>query len=317
MTIENTNELVTLSASLESLDSEKTNSLSNDLDTLSAIEIARLMNVEDAKIALAVSKTLVPLGKAIEAATRALSVGGRVIYVGAGTSGRLGILDASEIPPTFSAPPDLFVALIAGGKDAMFRSKEGAEDNASQGAADLRDIGLCEKDFVVGLAASGRTPYVLGAIEYAQKIGVITAGVSCNPDSALDRLSDIAITPVVGPEVLSGSTRLKSGTAQKQVLNIISTGAMVRIGKCFGNRMVDMRATNAKLKARAINLVADLAPSTKKAALDALTSSNWDIKSAILMEKTGIDAKEAKKLIEQQGGHLRNAIEAFEAVDSS
>lgn len=317
MKTENINEFISLSASLEDLNSEKTNLRSENLDRLSAIEIARLMNEEDAKVALAVSKTLVPISKAIEAAARALSGGGRVIYVGAGTSGRLGILDASEIPPTFSVSHNLFVALIAGGKDAMFRSKEGAEDDAQLGVSDLREIGICEQDFVVGLAASGRTPYVLGAIDYARQLGAMTAGISCNADSALDKLSDIAITPIVGPEILTGSTRLKSGTAQKQVLNMISTGAMVRIGKCFGNRMVDMSATNDKLKARAINLVTDVTSSTKEAALDALTYANWDIKCAILMEKTGLGVSEATKLIEKQNGHLRSAIEAFETAAHS
>ncbi len=313
MMIEIKNELVALSTSLEGLNSEKTNILSSELDKLSALEIAQLMNAEDAKVSLAVSKTLGPISQAIEAAARALRVGGRVIYIGAGTSGRLGILDASEIPPTFSAPHDLFVALIAGGRDAMFRSKEGAEDDALQGVADLREIGLSKEDFVVGLAVSGRTPYVLGAIKYALDLGVVTAGVSCNGGSELDRISDIAITPIVGPEILTGSTRLKSGTAQKQVLNMISTGAMVQIGKCFGNRMVDMNASNEKLKARAINLVTDLTSSTKEAALDALTYANWDIKSAILMEKTGMNAKDATKMIKEQNGHLRHAIAAFES----
>ena len=303
-------DLVQLARTLQSLDSEKVNAASGDLDTLSPLEIATLMNREDQKVALAVQAVLPDIARAIEAAAAALRAGGRIIYVGAGTSGRLGVLDAAEVPPTFSAPPDQVIGLIAGGEAAMFRAQEGTEDDPARGGADLEAVDAGSRDFVVGLAASGRTPYVLGAIRHARAAGAVTAGISCNEDSALSRLCDIAITPLVGPEILSGSTRLKSGTAQKQVLNMISTGAMVRIGKCYGNRMVDLSASNEKLKARAINLVDDLSPGGKEAAARALEATGWDIKAAILVGETGIDPATAIARIRECNGHLRDAIAA-------
>ncbi len=304
-------DLIQLARSLQSLDSEKAHAESEQLDTLSPLEIAALMNREDQKVAIAVQKVLPDIARTIEAATKALRRGGRVIYIGAGTSGRLGVLDAAEVPPTFSAPPDMIIGLIAGGEAAMFQAQEGIEDDAAQGAEDLRNIALAERDFVVGLAASGRTPYVLGALGYATQIGVQTAGISCNAKSPLAQLSGIAITPIVGPEILSGSTRLKSGTAQKQILNMISTGAMVRIGKCYGNRMVDLNASNKKLKARAVNLVAGLTSCTSSAALQALLATKWNIKPAILMltSKDAIDAEKAIDRVDAAKGHLRKAIE--------
>ena len=301
-------DLIQLSHALQNLDSEKVNAASEQLDAMSPLDIAVLMNEEDQRATRAVARVLPKIAQAIEAAADALRAGGRLIYVGAGTSGRLGVLDASEIPPTFSASPDLVIGLIAGGNEAMFRAREGAEDDPVQGAADLEAIGLTSNDFVVGLAASGRTPYVLGAINKARAVGARTAGISCNENSVLDKNVDIAITPLVGPEILGGSTRLKSGTAQKQVLNMISTGAMVRIGKCYGNRMVDLNASNEKLKARAINLVADLAPLDKSAAQAALIAADWDIKTAILTAKTGLDVQAATALIKAGNGHLRRAI---------
>ncbi len=310
MTIPSKPDLVQLSDALDTLGSERVNAVSVELDDLSGDEIAALMNDEDKKVTRAVQDVLGPIGQAIEVAARTLRAGGRVIYIGAGTSGRLGVLDASEIPPTFSAPPDMIIGVIAGGRDAMFVAQEGAEDDPEQGKADLVDLSLTDKDFVIGLAASGRTPYVLGAIAFAQATGAITAGISCNAGSPLDRASDIAITPVVGPEILTGSTRLKSGTAQKQILNMISTGAMVRLGKCFGNRMVDLNASNDKLKARAINLVADLAPTRKTTAHAALVAANWDIKIAILTAKTALSVADAASLISASNGHLRRAIAA-------
>lgn len=309
----NNTDLISLSDTLLDLSSETANSASDDLDAKSAMQIARLMNTEDQKVALAVEAVLQPVGDAIDAAAHALRVGGRIIYVGAGTSGRLGVLDASEIPPTFSAPNSMVTGLIAGGHDAMFHAKEGAEDDPVKGAADLKAALVTKLDFVVGIAASGRTPYVLGAIQHARSVGAKTAGISCNVNSPLEKQADIAITPIVGPEILAGSTRLKSGTAQKQILNMISTGAMVQIGKCFGNRMVDLKASNEKLKARAINLVADLAPTTKPVALAALIASDWDIKIAILTERTGLNTTDAGRLIDEHDGHLRRAIDGFKS----
>ncbi|MBL1436978.1 MAG: N-acetylmuramic acid 6-phosphate etherase [Rhodobacteraceae bacterium] len=310
-------DLIQLALGLQELDSEKTNPASEQLDTLSPLEIATLMNAEDHKIAEAVEKVLPQIGQAIEAAARALRAGGRIIYTGAGTSGRLGVLDAAEVPPTFSAPPDMVIGLIAGGNAAMFKAQEGIEDSAEQGAKDLRMVNVSATDFVVGLAASGRTPYVLGAMREAQEAGAKTAGISCNTHSPLAQLCDIPITPIVGPEILSGSTRLKSGSAQKQILNMISTGAMVKIGKCYGNRMVDLNASNKKLQGRAINLVADLSKSDRKAALAALIATEWNIKAAILMQACGgdLDANAAIKRVEDFGGHLRSAIEASKVLD--
>ena len=302
-------DLIQLATALQGLESEKTNPASARLDSLDALGIATVMNREDHKVAEAVSKVLPDIGRAIEAAAAALQTGGRIIYTGAGTSGRLGVLDASEVPPTFSAPPDMVIGVMAGGDAAMFTAQEGIEDSPEQGAADLGAVNVSPKDFVVGLAASGRTPYVLGAMAKARAVGAKTAGISCNAASPLARACDIPITPIVGPEILSGSTRLKSGSAQKQILNMISTGAMVRIGKCYGNRMVDLKASNKKLKARAINLVADLARIGKPEAEAALIAADWDIKTAILTIETGLDVKGAAALIKTHNGHLRRAID--------
>ncbi len=310
-------DLIQLASALQRLDSEKTNPASEQLDTLSPLEIATLMNAEDHKVAHAVEKVLPQIGQAIEAAAAALRAGGRILYIGAGTSGRLGVLDAAEVPPTFSAPPGMVIGLIAGGKAAMFSAQEGIEDDFEQGAEDLDSVNVSAVDFVVGLAASGRTPYVLGALGKAQAVGAKTAGISCNTQSPLAQLCDIPITPIVGPEILSGSTRLKSGTAQKQILNMISTGAMVKIGKCYGNRMVDLNASNKKLQARAINLVSDLSQSDKDVALVALKATDWNIKAAILQLACGeqMDAKTAVKRVSEFGGHLRDAIEASQSLD--
>ncbi len=303
-------DLIRLAQSLQGLDSEGINTDSEDLDKLSPLELATLMNREDRKVTLAVERALPQIAEAIEAASEALRAGGRIIYVGAGTSGRLGVLDAAEVPPTFSAAPDLVIGLIAGGREAMFEAREGSEDDAERGAEDLAALDPGPDDFVVGLAASGRTPYVLGAIGRARAAGARTAGLSCNAESPLAQICDIAITTIVGPEILTGSTRLKSGTAQKQVLNMISTGAMVRIGKCYGNRMVDLNATNTKLKARAINLVEDLSPADKPAALHMLEATGWNIKAAILALRTGLDPANAIACIDKADGHLRSALEA-------
>lgn len=305
-------DLVDLAQTLQRLDSEKVNSASDDLDTLSAFEIATLMNREDHKVAQAVAKVLPQVGLAIEAATKAIEAGGRIIYVGAGTSGRLGVLDASEVPPTFSAPPSLFVGLIAGGREAMFCAQEGIEDDTEQGMRDMASAKVDNRDFVVGLAASGRTPYVLAALTEAHNRGARTAGISCNRENAMDGIADISITPVVGPEVLSGSTRLKSGTAQKQILNMISTGAMVQIGKCYGNRMVDLKASNEKLKARAMNLVVQLTGANHDVALQTLTECAWNIKAAILVIRAGVSPQEAEHAVNSAGGHLRVALEHFQ-----
>ncbi len=301
--------LVELSSALAELTSESTNPASEDLDSLSPLEIAHLMNAQDKLVALAVEKQLENVAQAIEAAADALRAGGRIVYVGAGTSGRLGVLDASECPPTFSVEHGRVIAIIAGGEKAVFTACEGAEDDAGQGRADIARVQVTPNDLVVGLAASGRTPYVIGALKEAGACGAVTAGISCNGPAPLHAVADISITPDVGPEILAGSTRLKSATAQKMILNMISTGAMVRIGKVFGNRMVDLNASNEKLRARAVNLVADLTPTTKHRALAALVEADWDIKVAILTERTGENVRVARDLIKKHGGHLRAALE--------
>lgn len=300
--------LLHLASSLGSLTSEHVNPASDNLDALSAFDVAKLMNDQDQGVAHAISLVLGEISQAIEMASKSIKNGGRLIYVGAGTSGRLGILDASEIPPTFSAPDNLVMALIAGGKPAMFRAVEDAEDDVDQGALDIASLDVTDLDFVVGLAVSGRTPYVLGAIAEAQRRGAATAGICCNADSPLEDAVDIAIVPLVGAEVLTGSTRLKSGTAQKMVLNMISTGAMVQLGKCYGNRMVDLTATNEKLRARAFNLVCELTQADRVNALAALVAADWDIKIAILCVKSGVTPDAARDLLLQSGGQLRHAL---------
>ncbi|MDA1232559.1 MAG: N-acetylmuramic acid 6-phosphate etherase, partial [Planctomycetota bacterium] len=226
---------------------ESRNAASTTIDCLSPLEIVRLMNVEDQQVVEAVAREELAIARAIDAIAERFSSGGRLIYVGAGTSGRLGVLDASECPPTFNTPPEMVVGLIAGGRDALTRAIEGAEDDAHAAMAELMQLRLSNRDAVMGIATSGRTPFVLGALEYAKSVGAFTIGLACNHGSALASVAELLITPVVGPEVITGSTRLKAGTATKLVLNMLTTGAMVRIGKTYGNLMVDLRASNEKL----------------------------------------------------------------------
>ena len=240
---------------LSKLISEGRNSDTMDLDTLNSLELVSRINAQDKQVPLAVEKVLPEIAMAVDVISKAFRSGGRLLYVGAGTSGRLGILDASECPPTFGVDESMVVGLIAGGQEAIFRSQEGAEDSPQQGQQDLTDHDLNNKDVVVGIAASGRTPYVIGALNYASSIKASTVAVSCNPDSTIAKCADIAISPIVGPEVLTGSTRMKSGTAQKLVLNMLTTASMVSIGKSYQNLMVDLRATNKKLHARATSIV--------------------------------------------------------------
>jgi N-acetylmuramic acid 6-phosphate etherase len=240
---------------LARLVTEGRNPDSADIDRLSARQIVELMNREDARVAEAVGREAEPIARAVELIAERLRAGGRLVYIGAGTSGRLGVLDASECPPTFNSPPGQVIGLIAGGSAALTRAVEGAEDREEDGAADLRLARLSAADVLVGIATSGRTPYVIGGLKHARSIGAATIGLSCNPQSALHEHADIAITPVVGPEVVSGSTRLKAGTATKMVLNMLSTGTMVRLGKTYGNLMVDLQARNAKLVERSARIV--------------------------------------------------------------
>ncbi len=295
---------------LRSLVSETRNPRTMDLDRLSTRDLVARVNQEDQSVAQAVERELAAISDAVDQIVAAFRSGGRLIYIGAGTSGRLGVLDASECPPTFSVPPGMVVGLIAGGDTALRNSIEGAEDDPAQGAKDLQDIDLSHRDIVVGIAVSGRTPYVIGALEYAASVNAATISLTCNPNSELARHADISIAPVVGPEVLTGSTRLKSGTAQKMVLNTLTTAAMIRIGKTYENLMVDVAVSNQKLMTRALGIICDITGATQAEAERLLADSGNDLKIAILMRLTGLDRDQSKTSLEQNGGVLRNAIAA-------
>jgi len=298
----------TLHAQLQQLVSEGRNPRTADIDLMSRLEIVGAMNAEDRSVPEAVGKTLPEIARAVDAIVAAFSSGGRLVYIGAGTSGRLGVLDASECPPTFGVPPSMVLGLIAGGLDALVNASEGAEDRADAGAADLVDIGLTAHDVVVGIAVSGRTPYVIGALEHAKALGVVTVALTCNPDSPIVRLADISIAPVVGPEVITGSTRLKSGTAQKLVLNMLSTASMVRIGKTYGNLMVDMIASNQKLMARAVRIVMQATNCSVEVAEAAMARAGNDTKIAILTVLTGKSVDAARADLTGADGVLRRAL---------
>lgn len=299
---------------MDHLETEARNPASTKLDELTALDIVRLMNAEDAKVIPAVATQAEAIARAIEIIAERLSAGGRLVYVGAGTSGRLGVLDATECPPTFSAPRGQVVGLIAGGPPAVTASVEGAEDHPELAGHDLAAIDFSAGDVLVGIATSGRTPYVLGAITHARKLGAFTIGLSCNVDSDLIPEVDLAITPVVGPEVLSGSTRLKAGTATKLVLNMLSTGAMVRMGKCFGNLMVDLKATNNKLKARTNRIVRLLTGLNHDDANDLLSRSNGELRTAILSQLANVEPDEARVRLKAAGGRVRAALDVGHAV---
>jgi N-acetylmuramic acid 6-phosphate etherase len=294
---------------LEQLVSEERNPRTMGIDLMTSADIVSTINAEDRIVPEAVGRTLPQVARAIDAIVAAFNAGGRLVYIGAGTSGRLGVLDASECPPTFGVPSDMVVGLIAGGPSAIVNASEGAEDRTAAGAADLRDIGFSSRDVVVGIAVSGRTPYVIGALDYARSVGAVTVALTCNPASAIARMADISIAPVVGPEVLTGSTRLKSGTAQKLVLNMLSTASMIRIGKSYQNLMVDMIASNQKLVARAIRIVMQAAECGEAEAEAALQQAGNDVKLAIVTLLTGQSVDEARIAIKGAGGFLRRAID--------
>jgi N-acetylmuramic acid 6-phosphate etherase len=293
---------------LQHLTTESVNPASERIDTLSSLEIVQLINQEDAKISLAVAKEADRIARAIDRIAQAFASGGRLIYLGAGTSGRLGVLDAAECPPTFRSDPNLVVGLIAGGRDALVRAIEGAEDNAQMAVADLHAIDFSSRDVLVGIATSGRTPYVLGGLRFAKQSGATTIGLVCNAGSEIEQVADWTICPVVGPEILSGSTRMKAGTATKMVLNMITTGAMIRIGKTYGNLMVDLRATNTKLLARAKRLVQTLAGVNESEATRLLESCQGEVKTAVVMHLRQVDATAARELLAKCAGRLREAI---------
>ena len=293
---------------LNQLITEQRNPNSMQLDSLSAQELVALINREDQQVALAVEKCLPQIASAIEKIVAAFERGGRLVYVGAGTSGRLGVLDASECPPTYGVKPEMVVGLIAGGDHALRHPIEGAEDNVQQGQADLEEISFSAQDVLVGIAASGRTPYVLGALNYAKQLGATTVSIASNPNSKMSEVADIAIETVVGPEVLTGSSRMKSGTAQKLVLNMLTTASMVLIGKCYQNLMVDVQASNEKLKARALKIVMEATECDNEAAANVLAKANGQVKLAILMQLSGLDALEAQSLLDKSNGKLRQAL---------
>lgn len=293
---------------LNQLITEQRNPNSMQLDSLSAQELVALINREDQQVALAVEKCLPQIALAVEKIVAAFERGGRLVYVGAGTSGRLGVLDASECPPTYGVKPEMVVGLIAGGDHALRHPIEGAEDNVQQGQADLEEIDFSARDVLVGVAASGRTPYVLGALNYAKQLGATTVSIASNPNSKMAEVADIAIETVVGPEVLTGSSRMKSGTAQKLVLNMLTTASMVLIGKCYQNLMVDVQASNEKLKARALKIVMEATECDNEAAANVLTKANGQVKLAILMQLSGLDALEAQSLLDKSNGKLRQAL---------
>ena len=299
-----------LRTELESLTTEAFRPELADIDRLPTLDIARLMNGEDATVAGAVAERLPQIAAAIDAVAERMSRGGRLVYAGAGTAGRLGILDASECPPTFNTDPSRVVGLIAGGPDAVVTSVEGAEDSRDLARADLETLAPTPDDTVVGISASGRTPYAIGAVEHARASGCLTIGLACNPGSPLAAAADHGIEIVVGPELLTGSTRLKSGTAQKLVLNMLSTITMIRLGKTYGNLMVDVRASNDKLRARSHRIVALATGAGDKEIEEALAATDGEVKNAILTLLAGVDGPTAARLLAESDGHLRAALAA-------
>lgn len=298
---------------LTKLTTEQRNPKTMELDSFSPIEIARVMNEENTNVIKAIDEVLPQVASAIEWAGEALNAGGRIIYMGAGTSGRLGVLDAVECPPTFGVSYDTVVGLIAGGEGAFVKAAEGAEDNAEAGAADLAALELESRDIVIGIAASGRTPYVIGGLRYANEAGCRTVAIACNKDSAVGTEAQLAIEPVTGPEVLTGSTRLKAGTAQKLVLNMISTGSMVAAGKVYQNLMVDVKQSNEKLRVRAQNIVMMATECTREQAAEALEACHHHVKGAIAMLLLDCDATAAEAALDEAHGHVRAAVEAHKA----
>lgn len=297
-----------LRTELESLTTEAFRPELAEIDRLATLDIARLMNGEDGAVPAAVAARLPEIAAAVDAVAERMARGGRLVYAGAGTAGRLGVLDASECPPTFNTDPEQVVGLIAGGPEAMVTSVEGAEDSPELARRDLDALKLTPDDTVVGISASGRTPYAVGAVEHARALGALTIGLACNENSALAAAAEHGIEVVVGPELLTGSTRLKAGTAQKLVLNMLSTITMIRLGKTYGNLMVDVRASNDKLRARSRRIVSLATGAGEEEVEQALTESGGEVKNAVLAILTGVDGPTAARLLRQSGGHLRAAL---------
>jgi len=290
---------------------EQENPQTSDIDRVSTLEAVRLINAEDKKVAVAVEKVLPEIAAAIDRIVERLKSGGRLFYVGTGTSGRLGVLDASEIPPTFGVSYDLVQGVIAGGYDALYKAVEASEDDREAGKIDLQKRGLTEKDVVVGIAASGRTPYTLGALEYAREINCFTVGVTCVPDSLMTKAVDIAIVPVVGAEAITGSSRMKAGTAQKMVLNMISTAAMIRLGYVTGNRMTNVKSSNVKLKERSLRILMAETDLDERSAQILMAEANDDLRVAVVMHKAGTDAKTAKRKLAENDFVIEKTIESI------
>lgn len=293
---------------LSKIATEQRNENTLHIDELPTLEMVRLINEEDKKVALAVEKELSNIAAAVDVIADRLAKGGRLIYSGCGTSGRLGVLDAVECPPTYSTAPEQIVALMAGGYPAIFQAVEGAEDDEGLGATDLKEINFSKEDVLVGIAASGRTPYVIGAMKYAKSIGAAVVSVTCCKDSEIDRLADLGIAPMPGPEVVTGSTRMKSGTAQKMVLNMLSTGAMIKLGKVYGNLMVDVKPSNKKLVERCATIVQNATGVSREEAKDKLEQCGYRPKTAIVMIENHVDAETAMQALEAAKGHVSAAI---------
>jgi len=301
---------------MDHLPTEARNPASTRLDELTSVEIVELMASEDANVPKAVAEQKVAIAQAIDAIALRLAAGGRLIYCGAGTSGRLGVLDATECPPTFHSPANQVIGLIAGGYEALTKAVEGAEDRPELGEGDLKSIAFTANDVLVGIASSGRTPYVLGAVRHAKSLGAFTIALVCNPGSELEPEVDLAIVPVVGPEVLSGSTRLKAGTATKLVLNMLTTGAMVRLGKTFGNLMVDLKATNVKLKARANRIVRTITGLDAADADELLTKANGELKTALVVQVAGVSVEDARAKLRETGGRVGELLRRVRSESS-
>lgn len=295
---------------LDSLLTEQANIRSADIDSKSTLEVLAIINEEDSAVAGAVRCELPRIAQAVERIAEALKSGGRLFYLGAGTSGRLGVLDAAECPPTFGIKPGMVNGLIAGGREALVAAIEGAEDRTDEVVENLKAAQVGEGDVVVGLAASGRTPYAVAGLAYAAQSGAFTIAVCCTPDSPLAAAAKLAITPLVGPEVITGSTRMKAGTAQKLVLNMLTTATMIRLGKVYGNLMVDVQPTNQKLKERAKRIVTEAAGVTSEQAGEVLEEAGWNAKTAIVMLKCGCSSQEAEQRLEAADGLIRGALES-------
>ena len=297
-----------MSLNLKNMSTETRNQNTMNLDIMSPLEVVTVMNQEDAKVPAAITPALPNIAQCVTWAIESIEAGGRIIYMGAGTSGRLGVLDAVECPPTFGVAPEVVVGLIAGGEKAFVKAVEGAEDSRELGRQDLIDINLAKRDIVIGIAASGRTPYVLGGLAYAQEVGCHTVGISCNPGSAVGAAAELAIEVVPGPECLTGSTRLKSGTCQKLILNMISTATMVGCGKAYQNLMVDVMQTNEKLGVRAQNIVMEATGCEREVAAEKIAIAGGNAKTAITMILADCGLEEAKERLAKAKGHVREAI---------